>query len=249
MSDESRLEEKALSKAAESQLSDQLDVAKELDVDIRTDLIKIVQGQVDSVSVAAKGLITHQDLHMQEVELHTDQIAINPLSALFGKIELNQPVNSTARIVVTEADINQNLNSDYIRSKLPPLELNVDGRIVPLKLQPPIELHLPGEGKVVISSNLQVSEIGKTQQVRFTSVMYPRTHEHSLLMEAFSFDEGQAISLEIMVAFMEKLKELVNLPYLEFDGTALRIKEMEVQKGSIILQVEAHTNQLPSLGL
>ena len=77
--------------------------------------------------------------------------------------------------------------------------------------------------------------------------MYPRTHEHSVLMEGFSFEPGQAVSLEVMVAFMEKLKELVNLPYLEFGGTAFRIKEMEVHEGRIILQVEAHINQVPSL--
>jgi len=245
MSDEPRLEEKALSQAAEMQLSNQLNTAKEIDVDIRTDLIKMVQGQVDSVSVAAKEMVTQQDLQIQEVELHADDLSINPLSALFGKIELNQPVDSTARIVVTEADINQNLNSNYVRRKLAPLELNVDGEVVPLTLQPPMELHLPGDGKLAFSGSMQVPE--SNQPVRFTGVMYPRTHEHPILMEAFSFEDGQAVSLEVMVAFMEKLKELVNLPYLEFEGTAFRIKEMDVQKGSITLQVEAHTNQLPSV--
>lgn len=246
MSDEPRMEEQALSKAAEMQLSSQMDAAEGIDVDIRTDLIKLAQGQVDSVSVAGKGLVT-QDLHVQEVELHTDRISINPFSALFGKIELNQPINSTGRVVVTEADINQSLNSDYVLSQLVPLELNVEGRIVPLTLQPPIELRLPGDNKLVFSSNLQVPEKGKTRQVRFTGVMYPRTDEHSVLMEGFSFEAGQAIPLEVMVAFMEKLKELVNLPHLEFSGTAFRIKEMEVHKGSITLQVEAQINQLPSL--
>lgn len=247
MSDEPRLEEKALSKAAETQLSNHLQAAKELDVEIRTDLIKMTQGQADSVSVAGKELVTQQDLRIQEVELHTSPVAINPLSALFGKIELNQSVDSTARIVVTEADVNQNLNSNYVLSKLSPWELNVEGRIVLLTMQPPMQLHLPGEGKLVFSSNMQVTESGETQQVRFTAVMYPRTHERSVLMEAFSFEEGQAVSLEVVVAFIKTLKELVDLPYLEYDGTTFRIKEMEVQKGSVTLQVEAHLNQLPSL--
>lgn len=246
MSEEPRLEEQALSKVAETQLSNQMAAAKEIDVGIHTDLTKIIQGQVDSVSVRGKGLVTQQDLHVQEVELHTGQININPLSALFGKLELTQPIDSTGRIVVTEVDINQSLNSDYIRSKLAPLQLNVDGRIVPLEFQPPMELHLSGNSKMVFSSNIQVLE-GGNQPVRFTGVMYPRTHEHPVLMEGFSFEAGQAMPLEIMVAFMEKLKELVNLPYLEFNGMAFRIREMEVHKGSVTLQVEAHINQLPSL--
>jgi len=47
-----------------------------------------------------------KDIRVQEMELHADSIAINPLSA-FGQIELNQPVDATARLVLTEPDINR----------------------------------------------------------------------------------------------------------------------------------------------
>ncbi len=72
MSDEPRLEEKALSKAAETQLSNHLQAAQELDVEI-TDLIKMTQGQADSVSVVGKRIGNAARLHIQEVELHTSR--------------------------------------------------------------------------------------------------------------------------------------------------------------------------------
>jgi hypothetical protein len=244
MSDQPRLEEQAVSQVAKTQLSQQVDAAEEIDVDIHTDLLKMAQGHADSISVAGKGLVTKQDLHMQEVELHTSRLDINPLSVLLGKIELTHPVDSTGRIVVTEADINQNMNSDYVLSKLKPWQLDVDGQ-TSIQFQPPMELKLPGENKIIFSGNIQISESGKTQQVRSTSVIYPRTDEHGVLLEAFSLEEGQAISLEVTVAFMNKLKELINLPSWEFEGTAFRIQKMEVQKGSITVQVETHTEQIP----
>jgi len=76
--------------------------------------------------------------------MNCTQIAL--LSSLFfGQIELNQPVDATARLVLTEPDINRALNSDYIRSKIPNLELNVLGQtaiIEPLQM----EIHLPCDG-------------------------------------------------------------------------------------------------------
>ncbi|MGL5804470.1 MAG: LmeA family phospholipid-binding protein [Xenococcaceae cyanobacterium] len=246
MSDEKRLDEQAISKVAETVLSTQIDTAQNIDVDIRTDPLKMVQGEIDSVSIAGKKLVTQQDLQIQEIELETDRVDIDLFSILLGKVELNQPVNSTGKFVVTEADINQNLRSDFILSKLTPFKLNVDGQIVFLELQPPIELQLPNEGKVVFSSNVKISKGDKTpQQVRFTGAIYPRTDNQDVLMEKFFLEEGQAISLNVLVALMNKLKELIDAPSLDFNGTIFRIKKMDVSKGSISLEVEAKINKMP----
>lgn len=246
MPDELRLEEQALSRAAEMMLSSQLDEAEKIDVDVRTDLLEIVQGEADSVAVTGQGLVMQKDIRVQEMELHTDSIAINPLTALFGQIELNQPVDATARLVLTEPDINRALNSDYIRSKIPKLELNVFGQtaiIEPLQM----ELHLPGDGKMIFTVDaLLHDEIGKTKQIGFTAVMLVKTGEQPLLMEGFNCTPGQGISLELAIAFMQKLRELVNLPYYEIEGMALRVKDVDVQKGSLTLHTEAHVTQLPS---
>jgi len=244
--DDLRLDEQAISKAAEIGLSSQLDEAEKIDVDVRTDLVKAVQGQVDSVAIAGQGLVMQKDIRVQEMELHTDSIDINPLSALFGQIELNQPVDATARLVLTEQDINRAFNSDYMRSKLQNLELNVEGKkaiIEPRQL----ELHLPTDGKVVFNvKTLLHNEIGKTKQIGFTATMLVKTGEQSLLMEAFNCSPNQGISVELAIAFMQKLKELVNLAYFELEGVALRIKDVDVQKSSLTLHTEAHVRQIPS---
>lgn len=245
MPDEPGLEDQALSLAAKLGLSSQIDEAEDIDVDVRTDVLKMVQGEVDSVSVTGHGVVMQKDIRVQEMELHTNSVGINPLSALFGQIELNHPVNATARIVLTEQDINRALNSDYVRSNMQSIQLNVDGQKVSLEMQH-MELFLPGGGKMVFNGNTLLHEPGKTRPLSFTAVFRPRTPTQPVMMEGFQCTQGDGLSLEETVALMQKLKELVNSPYFELEKMALRVKDMEVHEGSLTLQADAHVREIPS---
>ncbi|MBD0364394.1 MAG: LmeA family phospholipid-binding protein, partial [Coleofasciculus sp. C3-bin4] len=63
--------EQALSKAAEVALSSQLDEAESLEVDIRTDPLKLIQGELDSVKIQGEGLVMQKDLRAQELQVRT----------------------------------------------------------------------------------------------------------------------------------------------------------------------------------
>src|SRR5690242_10505338 len=99
MPDQRRLEEHILAQAAEKTLSNQLDEVEQINVDVHTDLLKVAQGQVEEITLSGQGLVLQKDIRVQEIKVKTDSIAINPLSAIFGQIELNEPVNAIARIV------------------------------------------------------------------------------------------------------------------------------------------------------
>lgn len=245
MPDEPRLDEQALSLAAEMTLSSQLDAAEKIDVDVRTDLLKAVQGHVDSVTIEGQGLVMQKDIRVQEMELHTDSLDINPLSALFGQIELNHSVDATVRLVLTEPDINRALNSKYVQSKMQNFDLNVEGQPVSMEMRH-MELLLPGGGKMVFKGDTLLHEVGKTRPISFTAIFRPRTLSQPVMLEGFQCTQGDGLSLEETVALMQKLKEVVNQPYFEIEGMALRVKDMEVQKGSLTLQTEAHVTKIPS---
>jgi hypothetical protein len=112
------LGEQALNKAAEIGLANQLDEVENLDVNIKTDPLKLVQGKVDSVTIEGDGMVMQEDLRVEELDMKINNVAINPLSAAFGKIELTEPTQGSARVVLTEADINRAFNSNYIRDRL-----------------------------------------------------------------------------------------------------------------------------------
>ena len=242
-----RLEEQAIARAVEMMLSSKLDESENIDVDIRTNLGEMVQGEADSISVTGQGLVMQKDIRVQEMELHTDSVGINPLSALFGQIELNHAVDATARIVLTEEDINRALNTDYVRSKIPEVKLKVEGQTAIIKPQH-MELHLPSEGKMIfIANTLLEDEIGKTKEIGFIATILVKTGEQPLLMEGFNCTPpGQGISLELAIAFMQNIKQLLNLPFYEVEGMAIGVKDVDVQKGSLTLHTEVHVNEVPS---
>lgn len=246
MPEEPGLEEQALSEAAQITIAAQLDEVESLDVDVRTDLLKVVQGQVDSVSIAAQGVVMHKDIRVQEMELHTDSIAIKLLSAIFGQLELDKPVDATARVVLTERDINRALKSYYIQSKLQSLELNVDGLILTLEPQQ-LKIYLPGCGKVELRGIILLQEIGITRRIGFTAVIRPPMMKRPLLLEGFHCTTGEGISLELAIALLNKAREMMSLPYFVLEGMAFRLKQMDVQEGSVTLYTEAYVQQLPAV--
>jgi LmeA-like phospholipid-binding len=245
MPDEHRLEEQFLSQEAEKRISNQLDEVEQIEIDIQTDLLKVLQGQADGVSVAGQGLVIKEGIRVQEIKLQTDNININPFSAIFGQIELNDPVNAIARIILTEVDINHALSSDFIRSQMQNLELNVDGKIVSFEPKE-IQLFLPGDGKIEFRGKVLLKEMGNTRPLAYTAIARPRTHSQPAMLESFNCTEGEGISIELITAFMQKAKELINIPYFKWEDMAFNIKDIKVETGSLIVIVETQVKQISS---
>ncbi|MFW9259723.1 DUF2993 domain-containing protein [Nostoc sp. CALU 546] len=246
MPDEHGFEEKIISKEAEKRISEKLDQVEKIEIDVQTDLLKIVQGQADGVSFAGQGLVIQEDIRVQEIKLQTDSIAINPFSAIFGQIELNEPVNAIARIIVTEVDINRALASDFARSWMQNFELNVDGEIVSFEPEE-IQVFLPGDGKIECKGKVFLKEMGKTRPLAYTAIARPRTDLQPAMLESFNCTEGDGVSIELITAFIQKAKELMNLPSLKWEDIAFSIKDIEVEIGSLILMIETQVRQIPPL--
>lgn len=244
MSDKQNLEEQIVSQVAERTISNQLETAEQIDIYVETDILKIVQGQADAVTIAGQGLVTKQNIRVQEIQLKTDTLSINPLSVIFGGVQLDKPLNLMARVTLTEADINSALASDFTRKFAQNFDLDVDGEIVNLKLQA-IQMFLPGDGCLECQGKVLVHEKSDTFPLGFLAKLRPRTSQQTLRLESFHCHEGEGISLELVVALMRKFKELVNLPYFTWEGINLRIKDMDIKQGSLIIFLDAHVRQIP----
>ncbi|KZL50660.1 hypothetical protein A2T98_06315 [Nodularia spumigena CENA596] len=243
MTDKQRLEEQFVSHEAERRVSEKLDASEQIDINVKTDVLKIVQGQAEKVSVAGQGLVIKPDIRVQEIKLQTDNVSINPLSAIFGQIELNEPVNAVARIVLTKTDINLALTSELIRSLVENFPLNVDGEIIKFEPQH-TDIFLPGDGKIGFNVKGLLKSEKNRSLLSATLTFRPRNNSHPILLESVTCTEGEGISVELILALMQKVKELANKPFLKWEDIAFRIIDMQVLQDSIILIIEANVKQI-----
>lgn len=245
MSEQQGLGEQALNKAAEIGLSSQLDEVEKLDVDITTDPLKAVQGQVDEVAIAGEGMVMQKDLRVEKMDMQVDSVAINPLSAAMGKIELTQPTQGQARVVLTAADINRAFNSEYIRQQLQATKINVNGQqrtVIPQQ----VDFQVPGEGKVSLNANIRLHETNETKQVAFTAIPKVALGGQTVTLEDVQYGSEQAQSPELTKALVTATSEILNLSNFDLEGISLRIKDLQIEAEKIALIAEANVTQIPS---
>lgn len=240
----SNLGEQALSKAAEVGLTSQLDAVERLDVKVKTDPLKAVQGELDSVAIEGEGMVMQQDLRVEEIDVQTGSIAINPLAAAFGKIELQRPTDASAYVVLTEQDINRAFNSQYLREKLQNLAVQVDGKLVTINTQQ-VDFQLP-DGKVSINARIAPQETGETQQVSFSAVPEIDASGQQIQLKDIEYAEGKEVSPELTQALLDKTSELLDLRNFELEGMSLQLQGFDIESGKLTLNAVANVTRFPA---
>ncbi|MBU7584199.1 MAG: DUF2993 domain-containing protein [Nostoc sp. TH1S01] len=245
MSESPGIGEQALNKAAEIGLSNQLDEVENLDVNIKTDPIKMVQGQVDAMEISGEGLVMQKDLRMEELEMQMSNVAINPLSVAFGKIELTKPTEASARVVLTENDINRAFNSEYVRSQLQSQKVHVNGKSMNIEPQH-VEFQLFDNQKIGLNATIELKETRETQKVAFSAIPRVSANGQTVSLENVEYGEEDEISPELTKALIDQTSEILNLSNFDLEGMSLRVKQLEVELGKLTLQAEAYVEQIPS---
>ena len=243
-SDNPDLGEKALSKVVEVGIANQLDQVETIDVEIRTDPGKLLQGKVDSVAISGKGLVMKQDLRMETIEVTTDQVAINPLSAVFGNIELSHPTDASAKIVLTEADINRAFNSGHIQGKLQNLEMNMAGQAIPVNINQ-VVISLPGDNQVVISADFLLVQKNELKKLLATAVPQIEANGHRIGLKVLSAG-GEGLTVDLVVAIFEQLTALLDLRNFDIPGISLQLHQLEAQVGKLVIHAKSQIIQIPS---
>lgn len=237
--------EQALNKIAQMAVSSQVDEAEKLKIRVKTDPEKLVQGEVESLAIDGEGLVMQQDLRMQEMEIKMNGIAVCPLKALMGNIELTKPVEGTARILLTQADINRAFNSELLGNQMQNLNIQVNGKRVAINIQR-VDCQLLGDGKIVIDAEILEEQMGQTKQVSFSTTPCVSAGGRGVSLEDVQYQEGKELSPELTSALVEKARNILNLRNFGIQGISLCIHQLDVEAGKLTLQAAANVTQIPS---
>ena len=242
MQQERSFGEQAIDKVVEMAIASQLDESESLSVTVETQPLQLAQGEVDSLTIQGEGLVMQQDLRVAELQVEVKDISVNPLSAMFGKIELNGPALGTARAVLTESDINRAFNSEYISGKLRQLKVNRDGQTVTIDVLS-VDCKLLFEGKIALNAEVWVRDTSSTEKIYFTAKPEIDAGGWAVSLAEVEYPENQEFSPDLTAALAAKASEVLNLRNFELEGMSLRIQQLNVEAGLLTVQAEAKVEQ------
>ncbi len=240
------LGEQALNKIAKVALSSQLEDADNLEVQVKTDPEKLANGELESLSIQGEGLVIETDLRLQVLEIEMKAIAVEPLKALTGNIKLTQPTEGTARLILTETDLNRALNSPELRSKINVLDTYLSTGQVKLTV-PQKKCQLREDGTVAVEALVELQPSGETKEVAFTATPKIAPGGRSVMLSDVQYEPGKEVSEDLTQAFIDKATKMLDLRNFEKKGLALRIHRLTVEAGQITLLAAADITQFPTL--
>jgi hypothetical protein len=239
MTESKNIESQALSKAAEVGFKTQLDAVEDLTVDIEANAADLVQGQLNAATVDGKGLVMQKDLRVEKLTVQTDTIAIDPLKAAFGNLELRHPTEATAEVTLTAADLERAFNSDFIRQKLRGLKLDIEGKSHTIDPNQ-IRFKLPGEGKVALSAEFLIIESVETQQVSLMAVPKVSENGYSVVLQDVQAEGPESV----VEALLDSATALLDLRNFELEGMSFQLQSLDVQTGQLTLQAVAQVTDI-----
>lgn len=236
--------EQAISKAAEVGLESQLDQAEDLDVDIRTDPLDLVQGDLDSVSVKGKGLVMQKELRAEKLQIETDSISIDPIKAALGNIEMEQPTDARMLVVLKEEDVQRAFNSDYVKDKLQNLKINYGEETATAQIKQ-VNFSLPEPGKVKLEADLNLVEKEQDAKINFTAVPEVSSTGNSVTLKSVEYLEKAEYNQNVAKAIIDSAEEILDLRNFELDEMSLKVRKLDVQAGKLTIEADATIEEFP----
>lgn len=236
--------EQAISKAAEVGLETQLDEAENLDVDVRSNPLELVQGEVDSVSVKGEGLVMQKELRAEKLRIETDSIDIDPMKAALGDIELNQPTDARMLVVLKEEDIQRAFNSDYVKNKLQDLEINYGDQTATAKIEQ-VNFSLPESGKVKLEADINLVDKEQNEKISFTAVPEVNSAGNSINLTSIEYDREAEYNQNVAKEIIASTEEILDLRNFELDEMSLKVRKLDVQTGKLTIEADATIEDFP----
>jgi len=240
----SNIGEQAISKAAELGLESQLDEAESLDVNIRTNPLDLMQGDIDSVSVKGEGLVMKKELRAEKLRIETSSISIDSVKAAMGNIELTQTTDARMLVVLKEEDIQNAFNSEYIKGRLQNLEIEWSGKKTNAQIEK-VKFSLLDDGKVGLDADVYLVELDNHEKISLTAVPKVNDAGNCIKLESVEYKEDGHSNAEVAKAIIDSAEEILDLRNFELDTMSLQVRKLDVKLGKLTIEADAEIKDFP----
>lgn len=255
--DEPKFGEQTINKMATMVIARMLKDAEGVDVQVKTDLGKLAQGQVDSIAIKIQGLLMQSSLRLEEFYLQINRVAVKPLSAMRGKIKLLHPTDGTIRVVVNEDSLTQALNSDSVRENLPPLSRQIGAQSGDDSLQQ-VKCYLLSDGHLAFNVGAVSGEVSAPEPA-LPSLAFTATPEighdgQGIVLQNLSpvnqpvnppADRLESLA-EMTAAVVAQISQLLSMAEFQHQGMSVKIQQLQVVTGKLSWEAIAYIDRFQS---
>lgn len=236
--------EQAISKAAETAIAAQLDEVESLDVEVRTDPIKLTQGQVDHVTIDGRGLVIQNDLRTEKLTLEANSVDISMMKAALGEIALDCPTDAEARVVLKAEDIEKAFNSGYVKQKLRGQKVALPSGERVTTDASNVSFTIPEAGQIAIEADVMLIEKVETHHVAFSARPQLVEGGHVVTLEDIQYDEATNDMPELTQSLVDSTQDLLDLRNFELSNMTLQFNQLTLEPGQMIISARANIESL-----
>ncbi|WP_414544931.1 DUF2993 domain-containing protein [Nostoc sp. CCY0012] len=212
---------------------------------------KLLQGSIDSFKMSGRGLVIRKDFWVEEMSFETDAVAIDFGAVLSGKLNLKQPTQAIAQVILSEAGINQAFQAKLVTQHLvnlavPSLTALSGGQPVSFTdIQ--VELLSGNRLRMLAKADLNNGELIPLNMLMTVAVERRRRISFKdPKVELESVPEAQReISQNLSMALAEILDNMVDLDRFDLDGVKMRLNRLETEGKNLIFSGYAEIERIP----
>lgn len=212
---------------------------------------KLLQGSIDSFKMSGCGLVIRKDFFVEEMSFETDAVSIDFSSVLGGKLNLKQPTQAIAQVVLTQTGINQAFKAELVKKRLvnlkePKLTALSDGEPVSFT-EVMVELLPDNRLKIFAKADLSNGElVPLNMTVKVGIERRRRVSFKEPVIELESVPEAQReTSQTLCIALAEILDNMVDLDRFDLDGVKMRLNRLETEGQKLIFSGYAEIERIP----
>jgi LmeA-like phospholipid-binding len=216
---------------------------------------KLLQGSIDSFKMSGSGLVIRKDFAVEEMSFETDAVAIDFSSVLSGKLQLKQPTQAIAQVVLSEAGINQAFGAELVKKRLinlalPELTSLSGGKPVSFT---DIQIEILPANRMKINANADLGSgeelipIGMTVTVGIEKRRRITFKNPEIDLEVAPENQRE-ISGTLGSALAEILDNMVDLDRFDLDGVKMRLNRLETEGKKLIFSGYAEIERIPKTG-
>ena len=205
------------------------------ELEVRVDNVpsyQILQGKAQRIRIASRGLEPIEEVRIAVLELETDPIELDLEQLQQGdgqnfRQALRKPLQGGIRLVLSQEDLNQALQSEQIQSYLQKLISDSDNPAYQI-INPSLELKTNNQVAVAV----KVKRLNQEQEESLDITLefgleVDRGHQIRILAPMGTLN-GRKLSRKLLQGFADNISRQLDFRTLEEDGITLRLLKLDI---------------------